>query len=192
MNQTLKRSRFRTLVFWVYEPPDKLEDRLHRRVDIMLEVSCSIHRMSFKLTEGQNGLLREIAEMRRIAEEMYGSSNAIDHTEGVFQAIGKPHVNFSVSWINAADRHVGYKEFAALSLSPGSDPLSDPHFPDMLRQTKAKTFQYAKSQLRWIRKQLLPVLMEAKRSGGDVHVYVVPGGSAAEKSAIPLLQSERL
>jgi len=27
--------------------------------------------------------------MRQIAERIYGSSNAIDHTEGIFQAIGE-------------------------------------------------------------------------------------------------------
>jgi tRNA dimethylallyltransferase len=40
---------------------------------------------------GQNGLLREIAELRRNAERIYGSAETIDHTEGIFQAIGKPH-----------------------------------------------------------------------------------------------------
>jgi tRNA dimethylallyltransferase len=37
----------------------------------------------------QNGLLREIAEMRDIALSMYGSEDTIDHTEGIFQAIGE-------------------------------------------------------------------------------------------------------
>lgn len=37
----------------------------------------------------QNGLLREIAEMRDIALGMYGSEDTIDHSEGIFQAIGE-------------------------------------------------------------------------------------------------------
>ena len=66
--------RFRTLIFWVYERMETLRPRLDRRVDKMLE----------------NGLLREIAELRGVAEQIYGSSDVIDHTEGIFQSIGMP------------------------------------------------------------------------------------------------------
>jgi hypothetical protein len=65
--------RFRTLVFWVYEPLDSLRPRLSRRVDKMVD----------------NGLLREIAELRAIAEDLYGSADEADHTEGIFQSIGR-------------------------------------------------------------------------------------------------------
>lgn len=37
----------------------------------------------------QNGLLDEIAELREIAQRVYGSTDATDHTEGIFQAIGE-------------------------------------------------------------------------------------------------------
>lgn len=37
----------------------------------------------------QNGLLSEILELRGIAERAYGSAEAADHTEGIFQAIGE-------------------------------------------------------------------------------------------------------
>jgi hypothetical protein len=37
----------------------------------------------------QNGMLREISELRKVAERIYGSSDTVDHTEGIFQAIGK-------------------------------------------------------------------------------------------------------
>lgn len=66
-------ARFRTLVFWVYEPLESLRPRLSRRVDKMVD----------------RGLLREIAELRAIAKELYGSADEADHTEGIFQAIGK-------------------------------------------------------------------------------------------------------
>ncbi|ORY32807.1 tRNA isopentenyltransferase [Naematelia encephala] len=148
-----RKARFKTLVFWVYEPMDTLRPRLDQRVNKMVE----------------NGLLREIAEMRQIATKMYGSSDAVDHTEGIFQAIG-------------------YKEFAALPL-PQSDPSLDPVFPQMLAHTKIRTQQYAKSQLKWIRKQFLPALREARRLGGEVDIYVVRGGPTGVDGAREVLKS---
>nr|XP_031863381.1 uncharacterized protein CI109_001256 [Kwoniella shandongensis]KAA5530453.1 hypothetical protein CI109_001256 [Kwoniella shandongensis] len=148
-----RRARFRTLIFWVYEPLETLRPRLDKRVDKMVE----------------NGLLREIAELRGIAKEVYGSADAVDHTEGIFQSIG-------------------YKEFAALDLNQ-SHPQSDPLFPAMLDRTKLSTHQYAKSQLKWIKKQLLPAVREARALGGEVEVYVVPGGEVGVKPAVDILQS---
>lgn len=105
--------------------------------------------------------------MRQIALDMYGSDSAIDHTEGIFQAIG-------------------YKEFAGLDLAQ-ENPASDSRFPSMLEQTKSRTYQYAKSQVKWIRKQLLPALREARSLGGEVEVYAVPGGEAGEGPARDIL-----
>jgi tRNA dimethylallyltransferase len=84
-----RKARFRTLVFWVYEPMDTLKPRLDRRVDKMIEVST---RSEYQGSEAdqKNGLLREIAELRGIAKEVYGTAEAVDHTEGIFQAIGRP------------------------------------------------------------------------------------------------------
>lgn len=65
--------RYRTIIFWVYEPLESLRPRLGKRVDKMVE----------------NGLLKEIAELRGIAKEIYGRE---DHTEGIFQSIGKSHI----------------------------------------------------------------------------------------------------
>jgi tRNA dimethylallyltransferase len=50
----------------------------------------------------------------------------------------------------------------------------------MLALTKIRTQQYAKYQLKWIRKQLLPAIREARALGGDVEIYVVRGGGGAE------------
>jgi tRNA dimethylallyltransferase len=59
----------------VYEPLESLRPRLGKRVDKMVE----------------NGLLQEIAELRKIAKEVYGRE---DHTEGIFQSIGRsPNIN---------------------------------------------------------------------------------------------------
>jgi tRNA dimethylallyltransferase len=54
----------------VYEPLESLRPRLGKRVDKMVE----------------NGLLKEIAELRKTAKEVYGRE---DHNEGIFQSIGE-------------------------------------------------------------------------------------------------------
>ena len=59
----------------MYEPLESLRPRLGKRVDKMVE----------------NGLLKEIAELRGIAKEVYGRE---DHNEGIFQSIGKSHIWF--------------------------------------------------------------------------------------------------
>lgn len=107
--------------------------------------------------------------MRGIALRMYGSEEATDLGEGIFQAIG-------------------YKEFAGLAL-PQDNPRSSPQFDGMLARMKLSTHQYAKSQIKWITKQLLPAVHEARALGGDVHIYVVPGGAAGEAPAQRILAS---
>ncbi|KLT45449.1 hypothetical protein CC85DRAFT_282529 [Cutaneotrichosporon oleaginosum] len=142
-----RSARFRTLIFWVYEPLANLKDRLDARVDKMVE----------------SGLLDEIAELRQIARRVYGSEEATDMFEGIFQAIG-------------------YKEFAGLPL-PQERPFENPEFRRMLDLMKISTHRYAKSQIKWIKKQLLPAVHEARSRGGDVHIYVVPGGAQGEPLA---------
>ena len=80
----------------------------------------------------------------------------------------------------------GYKEFADLPL-PQPEPPTDPRFPAMVDRTKLSTVQYAKSQLKWITKQLLPAVREARALGGEVYVYVVPGGEEGEGVASRVL-----
>jgi tRNA dimethylallyltransferase len=82
---------------------------------------------------------------------------------------------------------VGYKEFSGLDLDQG-DPSSDPQFGDMLERMKLSTYQYARSQIKWIKKQLLPAVKEARSLGGDVQVYVVKGGEEGYAPSIELLQ----
>lgn len=67
------------------------------------------------------------------------------------------------------------------------DPSADPAFGPMLDRMKLSTHQYAKSQVKWIRKQLLPAVREAKSLGGEVEVYVVQGGEAGHEPAARLL-----
>jgi tRNA dimethylallyltransferase len=85
---------------------------------------------------------------------------------------------------------IGYKEFSCLDLD--NDPLSDPQFGDMLERMKLSTYQYARSQIKWIKKQLLPAVKEARSLGGDVQVYVVKGGEEGYAPSIRLLQRESI
>lgn len=88
-----------------------------------------------------------------------------------------------------ADAGSGYKEFANLNLDQ-EDPSSDPSFESMLDRMKLSTHQYAKSQIKWIRKQLLPAIKEARSLGGDVEVYVVRGGREGEELATGILDGQ--
>ena len=80
---------------------------------------------------------------------------------------------------------IGYKEFSGLDLE--NDPLSDPQFGEMLERMKLSTYQYARSQIKWIKKQLLPAVKEARSLGGDIQVYVVHGGEEGYAPSIQLL-----
>lgn len=133
--------------------------------------------------------MQEIEELREIATNIYGSPEAADHTEGIFQAIGKLSPLPTNLRAGRADLEAGYKEFAALPL-PQADPPDHPLFPQMLDRMKLSTRQYAKSQLKWIRKQLLPAVREARALGGHVFVYVVPGGPPGEQVARDILQGK--
>lgn len=86
-------------------------------------------------------------------------------------------------------KEAGYKEFSQLPLDGGPNPTSHPDFPTMLDRMKLSTHQYAKSQIGWIRKQLLPAVREAMSNDGDVWVYVVAGGDANEAITRDVLQA---
>ncbi|KAJ9121453.1 hypothetical protein QFC22_002069 [Naganishia vaughanmartiniae] len=145
--QELSRPRLRTLMFWVYDDLESLTPRLDRRVDKMVDL----------------GLVDEIKELRELAIRIYGTEDAIDHQEGIFQSIG-------------------FKEFSHIPtnrLVP-----TNPLFAPALDRMKISTRQYAKRQLQWIRKQLLPVVKQAlehQRAEGEGEdagpwIYVVRGG----------------
>lgn len=112
-------------------------------------------------------MLREIVELRAIAQEQYGSLDRIDYAEGIYQAIG-------------------FKEFADLEL-PKDDLSRDPLYKRGLDTTKLRTTKYAKKQIKWINSQLLPVVREARALDGDVHLYVLHGGEKDEGLARTIL-----
>lgn len=89
--------------------------------------------------------------------------------------------------LSGAISPAGYKEFAAVSL-PTPNATSDPAYASALERTKISTHQYAKSQLQWIRKQLLPVISDVRKQGAEAFVYVVPGGPDGEVVAREILR----
>lgn len=60
----------------------------------------------------------------------------------------------------------------------------------MLDRMQLSTHQYAKSQIKWIRKQLMPAIKEARSLGGDVEVYVVRGGQEGQELAAGILKCQ--
>ncbi|KAJ9116773.1 hypothetical protein QFC24_006664 [Naganishia onofrii] len=114
------------------------------------------------------GLIDEIKQLREEAVRVYGSEETIDHQEGIFQS---------------------YKEFAHIPTSQLTP--TNPLFAPALERMKTATRQYAKRQLKWVEKQLMPVIKQAlvhQRQVGrammtgegtednGVWVYVVRGG----------------
>jgi len=75
-------------------------------------------------------------------------------------------------------------------LLPQPWPYSDPGFAQMLEQTKNRTRQYARSQLRWIKHNLLPAAREAQALGGEVEIFVIPSGLEGIPEAKKIFRSE--
>jgi tRNA A37 N6-isopentenylltransferase MiaA len=97
--------------------------------------------------------------LRNQAELIYGAEDRASHEEGIFQSIG-------------------YKEFAGI---PTSELSPDhPLFKPAVERMKLSTRQYAKKQLKWIKKQLLPAVKKAKSQGGEVYVYVLKAGESKD------------
>jgi tRNA dimethylallyltransferase len=166
---------YRSLIFWIYEDPELLMPRLDQRVDRMVDA----------------GLLEEIKALRDEGRRIYGSENVIDHEEGIFQSIGKSTDEDSSRGHSGSLTALltGYKEFAAIP----TDQLSPyhPQFAAALERMKLSTRQYAKKQLKWIRKQLLPAVRKARAEGAEVEVYVMRGGMEDGGPGPSILQSER-
>ncbi|TYJ54561.1 hypothetical protein B9479_004789 [Cryptococcus floricola] len=148
-----RHAKFRTLIFWVYEPLASLRPRLDKRVDKMLE----------------NGLLQEIEELRGIAAELFGSDNSVDHTEGIFQSIGKSRSRLQTtiysqkSWQDTKSLPTSHYPSQTLRVTLSSQPCSrGPRYPPI-------------------------TVREALSLGGQVEVYVVPGGEKGEKPAVDVL-----
>lgn len=175
--------RFRTLIFWVYEPMENLRPRLDQRVDKMVHVSLSRGAKPERAESITERTFRRNHTASRDSEGVVWGCFGCGSYRGYFPVNRCVHLCLGY---NPPLIRAGYKEFASLQL-PQTDPTRDPAFPSMLARMKLSTHQYAKSQLKWIRKQLLPAVREAKGLGGDVAVYVVHGGERGETVAKDVL-----
>ncbi|PVF94839.1 tRNA isopentenyltransferase [Serendipita vermifera] len=100
----------------------------------------------------ENGLLNEIKALHDLSELLRRDGQSIDHTFGVFQSIG-------------------FKEFHDYLLSP-----SDGLFENGVVSMKRATQKYAIYQLKWIRKKLLPLVLNIP----DGHTYILDTSDVQE------------
>ena len=127
-----KRSlaKYQLLMFWTYFDQKALSDRLHIRVDEMLE----------------RGLLFEASQLYQFAKEKELNGLQIDKSRGI--------------WIS-----IGLKEFENFIELQNSGKCSEAQLMEIkaeaIDRVKTSTYQYAKSQLRWIRTKFADVLRDS-------------------------------
>ncbi|PHZ13675.1 putative tRNA isopentenyltransferase [Rhizopus microsporus ATCC 52813] len=125
--------RYRSLIFWIYAEPSKLNPRLDERVDQMIET----------------GLFDEIKDLRN--RVIQGSIKAPGQNEekyqrGLWQAIGYKEFD---PYFNALEE--GKEESEIVKIKD-----------ECTERMKAATRRYAKRQIQWIRNKLLPTVMNSK------------------------------
>ncbi|KAG0165712.1 hypothetical protein DFQ28_008383 [Apophysomyces sp. BC1034] len=148
MNKDGLKPRFKSLIFWLYADPAKLNPRLDERVDKMIDT----------------GLFDEIQDLRkRVVEgavKTPGQENEA-YQRGVWQAIGYKEFD---------------PYFSAYEMQ-GKDENMDTDLGNIKDQCTEKmkmvTRRYAKRQVQWIRNKLLPTI---SKSGNDVVVYLLDAG----------------
>ena len=119
-------ARYRLLMFWTHMDQQLLRERLHARVDDMLE----------------KGLLAEAKNLYKFAEEKESTGLHINRTRGIWASIGLKE----------------FQNFAQLhSTDENSTTLTEVK-AEAITRVKLSTYQYAKSQLRWIRTRFADVL----------------------------------
>lgn len=143
----------RILLIWVWAFRDDLYLRLDKRVEKMIPA----------------GLLREICELRGIAERMKTDEgrDETDYTRGIFQAIGykefKPFLDaLDAAGVSGVDVDVG-------ALSPDLEALFERGLQGMMTATR----QYAKKQVAWMKNKLLPEVRKRRERGEEVEVILL-------------------
>ncbi|KAI0700185.1 tRNA isopentenyltransferase [Cytidiella melzeri] len=150
--------RFRTLFFWLYAKPEKLEHRLDARVDAMLE----------------QGLLREVDELIREATAAHSKD------QPYYTAATEKHSPSPTNYTLGIYQSIGYREFSSYLLQHQCPTLSpeDRLFAAAVERMKLSTRQYARKQIKWIRNKLLPAVNAAngsdRRRKGQTDGDIVP------------------
>ncbi|KAK3326603.1 IPP transferase-domain-containing protein [Apodospora peruviana] len=131
---TETQSPWKTLMLWVYADLERLNSRLEKRVDKMVE----------------NGLLCECAEVHEYLQTRLAAGETVDRTKGIWQSIGFKQFE---PYLQAAD----VKED---QLQQPGEPLSaaEQFKQAGIYETKAANRQYARKQVRWITYQTIAAL----------------------------------
>lgn len=154
LSQTSARPGVEKVVFWLCCDPDVLRPRLDARVEKMVE----------------QGLLREIVEMRRIAASLQRQTGkAVEHSRGIFQTIG--YKEFT-AYLDHIDGDLNKRTEHLLRPNDG-DEQAVKLFEQALDEMKTATRQYAKRQVSWLRNKLVPALRSA--DGQGVRVVLLDG-----------------
>ncbi|KAI9488698.1 IPP transferase-domain-containing protein [Zychaea mexicana] len=128
------QARFKSLIFWLYADPMKLNPRLDDRVDKMIET----------------GLFDEIKSLRKRVVDgsvQLPGQDLEKYQRGLWQAIGYKEFDPYFSAIEANDK---------------SDQDLDKIRIECTERMKSATRRYAKRQVQWIRNKLLSIVNKSK------------------------------
>lgn len=139
--------RYKSLVFWIYSDPQKLNPRLDARVDQMIET----------------GLFDEIKDLRnQVVQGHVKLPKGFElekYQRGLWQAIG--YKEFDAYFVAVEEGNKDPAELEKIKV-------------ECTERMKAATRRYAKSQIKWIKNKLLPTALNAKNN--DVIVYCLDAG----------------
>jgi tRNA A37 N6-isopentenylltransferase MiaA len=143
----------RVLLLWVWASRDDLYLRLDKRVEKMIPA----------------GLLKEICELRGIAERMKTDEgrDETDYTRGIFQAIGYKEFKPFLDALDAAG--ISGVDVDLAVLSPDLKGLFDRGLQGMMTATR----QYAKKQVAWMKNKLLPEVRKRRERGEEVEIILL-------------------
>ena len=122
-------ARYSLLMFWTYLDQQILQERLHNRVNDMLD----------------RGLLAEASHLYQLAEKKESDGMHIDRSRGIWASIGLKEFQHCIE-LKRKDQHSA--KLAAVEA-------------EAVARVKISTYQYAKTQLRWIRTKFANVLHAA-------------------------------
>ncbi|KAG1140025.1 hypothetical protein G6F37_000901 [Rhizopus arrhizus] len=135
------KPRYRSLIFWIYAEPSKLNPRLDARVDQMIETG-----LFDEIKDLRNRVVQGLVKMPDYDVERY--------QRGLWQAIGYKEFD---PYFNALEE--GKEETDLLKIKI-----------ECTERMKAATRRYAKRQIQWIRNKLLPTVLNSKGDDVLVYV----------------------
>ncbi|ORZ25959.1 IPP transferase-domain-containing protein [Absidia repens] len=145
------QSRFKSVIFWLYADPQKLNPRLDERVNTMID----------------SGLFDEIKQLRHQVVQGQVNIPGQDlekYQRGLWQAIG--YKEFDPYFTAVESNSLDHEKLSQLRM-------------ECTERMKAATRRYAKRQVQWIRNKLLPTVWNAQQQN-DVMVYLLDASDLTE------------